>query len=218
MAGFWVAMSDADGLRVTGSELQLSPAPVRVDYDQEPAGTIIETADGAVVHQQPTFDPRRKQWEWSEMPATQAGYLRVWPVLESLRSRTRKELGFSPYVYLKDEVTNGLRTRQTTTGTGSGSGFTFTTTGLTPSAHVGGFVACNDQVRAILGNTATTVNVGDAWSGTVTGDFTIVSMQPAWLRCRVLEVSRRVAEGKKLNYASTRIVFVVDDEAWEEVG
>lgn len=212
--GFYIATSDTSGNRITNSDLLLQPGPTRIEYEQTPAGSFIDTQDGNVVHQQPSRDGRRRAWEWQGYPAQQAGYIRIWPVLLSLRSRYRAENGLSPYTFLKEDVTEGLRTRQTLTGTGSGSGFTFTDGGAawTVNALQGGYVVVAGQTRAILANTSTTLSIGDAFVGSPSGAYVLDYFVASWFRVRVLESSRQANDdGRALVYRSTKIVFVVDD-------
>jgi hypothetical protein len=215
MGWFYVATSDASGNRITGSEVLLQPGPTKVGYPQEPAGELIETDDGSVIHQQPNKDGRMRQWTWDGYPAIQAGYQRLYPLLESLRSRYRYEAGLCPYVYLKESGTDCLRKRSSVTGvSGSGSAFTFTdgSASWSANAFVGGFVIVNGQARAILGNTSTTLSVGDGFLSGASGAYVISYWTPDWFRARVLEVSRAPnADGKTLRYTESRMSFVVDD-------
>ena len=217
--GFWVRTADANGVRVVGSEVLLQPGPTGIDYQMEPAGTLVETADGNVIHQQPTKDNRRRQWVWNGYPATQEGYVRIWPLLESLRSRFRKEMGLSPYVYLKEDVRGLFQRRIQTTDSGSGSGFSFTTTNsYTTNQLKGGHIVISGQARGILSNTATTLSIGDAWNGAVSGSCVISYWEASWFRVRVLEVSRRPFGGRRLAYEESRIVFTVRDPQWNALG
>jgi hypothetical protein len=216
--GYWVATADASGNRIVGSEVLLQPAPSRPDYDQEAAGQIIDTADGGAVHQQPTLDGRRRTWEWVNYPLDQAGYQRVWPLLESLRSRWRREAGLCPYVYLKEDETRLFRQRNTAATTATGSGFTLTLDAGTyaDDALKGGFVVCGGQARGILSNGGTngcTLTIGDAWVGSVSGTTSLSYWTYPWIRVRVLEVSRKLDDARR-RYVSSRIVFVVDDPSW----
>jgi hypothetical protein len=211
--GFWIATADTSGARITTSDLELQPGPSLIEYPTDSAGSILDTVDGNAIHQQPSRDGRRRVWVWSGYPHNQAGYLRVWPVLLSLRSRYRAEAGLSPYVFLKEDITGGLRRRQSDTGTGSATGFTLTdgTASWTANAFQGGFVVVAGQSRAVLANTATTITVGDAFVGSPSGTYVINYFTADWFRVRVLEVSRHPKPERTLQYESTRIQFVVDD-------
>lgn len=210
--GYWLATADADGNRISGSELLLQPGPSRVDYVQEPGGELVETTDGGLVHQQPSLDNRRRTWEWNNFDGNMSAYQRVWPVLDASRSRYRKESGLSPYVWLKEDVTGGLVRRQTWTGTVSAaSNFSATMGSAPPAGVVGGALIVAGQVRAILGVGGTTITVGDAFSGSPSGDAVILYTAADWFRARILEVSRKTADGSMVRYEGSRIVFVIDD-------
>lgn len=216
--GFWIASSevDVDGttvIRTPNSELLLQPGPSRVEYVQEPGGQLVETTDGNVVHQQPTLDGRRRTWEWNGYAPTVAGYDRIWPVLDASRSRYRKEAGLCPYVWLKEDVSEGLVRRLRWTGTVSSAGvFTATLGSAPPATVVGGALIVAGQVRAILSVTGSTLSVGDAFIGTPSGPAVILYTAADWFRARILEVSRKPADGSMVRYDGSRIVYVVDDE------
>jgi hypothetical protein len=219
--GFWVATADAAGARVTDSEVELSPAPSEVDYAQEPQGSLVESVDGFVVHQQANRDGRRRSWNWIGYPSDQPGYAPLFSMLEGLRSRYRAELGLSPFVYLKEDVTGVLRSRAQLAGTASGSDLTltFSTPTLTADALVGGSVTIAGQVRGITANTTTTVTLGQALIGSVSGAAVVSYWTYPWVRARVLEVSRRaVAGGGRARFENSRIVFVIQDDAWDGLG
>src|SRR5690349_1377304 len=105
MAAFWIATADANGDRATNSELMLQPGPSLVEYDTEAAGEVVRTDDGVAIQQQPFLDARSRSWVWSGYSMNQAGFQRIWPTVEGLRSRYRKELGLSPYVWIREDVT-----------------------------------------------------------------------------------------------------------------
>lgn len=220
---FYIATADATGALIATSALMLQPAPGRVEYADGPAGSILETDDGSVVQQQPNADGRTRAWLWLDYPTNQAGYQRIWPVLEGLRSRYRVAMGLSPYVYLKEDVAKGLRKRVQLTVSASASGFTLTTTGLAAGALVGGSVTLNGQIRGILDNTTTTITVGDAFVGATSGLATITYFAHDWVRVRVLQVSRKLADDQgAIRWGETRLVFVIDDAAavnpWNDLG
>jgi hypothetical protein len=103
--GFFFCYANLDGTRNAASEVQISPQPTRVDYPTTPFGNIIETAGGTVVQQQPDRDSRVRAWEWVGYPGWFIKYQELWSELEPLRSRYRRQLSLSPYVYLKEDET-----------------------------------------------------------------------------------------------------------------
>jgi hypothetical protein len=211
--GFWVATADSSGNRITNSEVLLQPGPTKVTYPGEAAGQYLDTTDGSVVQQQPARDGRRREWIWVGYPESQAGFRRVWPLLESLRSRFRAENGLSPYVYLKEDVPQGLRFRTVLTGTGSGSGFTFTDGSANWSALSlgGGSITAAGQSRAILANATTTLSIGDAFIGSPSGAYVLSYFTNPWYRARVLDVPRTTNDdGRTVRYEG-KLIFVIDD-------
>lgn len=103
--GFYFALAEADGSMSVGTETLISPHPTRVEYPESPAGTILE---GSRIHQQPAEDLRIRAWEWLGYPGWFQRYQDLWNQLEPLRSRYRRSLGLSPYVYLKEDETQEL--------------------------------------------------------------------------------------------------------------
>jgi hypothetical protein len=214
---FWIATADLDGLRITDSELELQPAPTRVEYPQDPTGEITATDDGRVVQQQTSRDGRLRTWTWAGYPADQSGFKRVWSVLESLRSRYRRELGLSPFVFVKEDVSGGLRVSASLTGSASGSGTALTMAGL-PAGITEGFVTLAGQSRAILSSTSGAAVVADAFTGTPSDEAAVQYWVRDWVRVRVLQVSREPStDGRSVRY-DAKIVFTIDDNSWDAIG
>lgn len=108
---FWIAYSQANGTRDTGTETQLSPKPTRVEYPQEPAGSRIQTVSSVIV-QQPLYDTRVRSWIWENYADWLPAYQTLWAQIEPLRSRYRKlaSAGNSPFIWVREDETKQLRT------------------------------------------------------------------------------------------------------------
>jgi hypothetical protein len=191
---------------------------MRVEYPPDAAGEIIDTDNGGVVQQQPSKDGRRHVWVWETYPEDHWGFRNLWPMLEALRSRYRKEAGLSSYVYLKEDITRRFRTRTTVTGTGSGSSLTFSMTGI-PDGVEDGWVECAGQVRAITASSGGTATIGAFWNGSVSGTATVSYWTYDWVRVRVLDVIRLPNDdGRSIRYKESRLVFVIDDPNYDNLG
>ena len=81
-----------------------------MDYPTDPLGTRQEIPNGSVVLQQPLRDPRVRRWVWEGYPDWYWPYRALWGFLEPLRSRYRFQSGNSPYVWVRDTESGGLRT------------------------------------------------------------------------------------------------------------
>lgn len=227
--GFWVAMADASGNRIPGSEISLSPRPTDVDYPRENLSTKIETADGRVVIQQPTRDSRSRAWIWTGYPADLPGYVTLWDFLQGLRSRYRRNFGAgTPYVYLLDNLSGELRRQITITGTAtSGSTTVLTDTGANfPILEnwrielVAGPGA--GQGRIISTNTSNTVVPQTPWTTApgVGTQYAIHGWVSDWVKARVIDLSRVLRTGGgPARYEETRMTFVLDgDSTWTTLG
>lgn len=231
-AGFWVALADSTHNK-SAVEVQLSPAPSRVDYPSEPLGEIIETADGRVVTQQANRDPRRRGWVWTNFGPLIATYERQYRWLEGLRARQRQSEGQSPYIYVYDGTTNLLNKRQALSRPGAslnGARTIFTV------ADVSGTVVASQLVNAtvdvyvgtetsarqrtvITAATNTTLSVDPAIDASLTGtlNLKINYLEPYWWRVRVLDTMRTPLEAGNMRYAESRLVFVIEDPNGYEV-
>jgi hypothetical protein len=234
--GFWIAVADNTGARVSGSELRLSPGPVAVDYAPDLLGSIRETAGGRAIVQQPSKDPRRREWIWKQYPGFSDAFIRQYRLLEALRSRYRVSQGLSPYVYLFDGTTSLFRRRVEELVTIAGSGNTSTVLSLSPSpawadtledasieiagSAVGGSGTGAGQLRSLASNTAGTLTVNTAFQTIPNGAMAVVSYWVTdWFRVRVLQVSRKLRDdGGNVRYDETKLVFVVDDPTWNALG
>lgn len=231
-SGFWVALADSNHLK-SAVEVQLNPAPSRVDYPNAPLGEMIETADGRVVTQQPNRDPRRRGWLWTNFGPMIATYERQYRWLEGLRSRQRLKEGQSPYIYVYDGTTNLLNKRSVLTRNGAtlnGARTVFTI------ADVSGTVVASQLVNAtvdvyvgsatsaaqrtvVVAATNTTLTVQPSIDASVTGtlNLKITYLEPYWWRVRVLDTLRTPLEAGNMRYAETRFVFVIEDPNGNEV-
>jgi hypothetical protein len=228
--GYHIAIADASGNRVTASERQLSPGPTRVDYPTEAAGSLLETPDGRVIQQQPLKDNRRRSWIWEGYPGWLVTYQDLWSVLESLLSQYRKNYGAAtPYVYVKEDVTGELTRLVTYAGTATAGGATTLTDSSqtwTTNALTGYEVEIVEgtgagQIRTIASNTGTVLTVTDSWStNPASGSKYAVRGQVSdWFRVRVIDAHRTPAASDRLNtYEETRVVFVIDDSAFNDLG
>lgn len=230
--GFWIALADANHNKGT-VEIQLSPAPSKVDYPATPLGEIIETADGRVVTQQTNRDPRRRGWIWLNFGPQVVRYERQYRWLEGLRSRVRQQAGQSPYIYVYDGTTNLLNKRSVlakNAATLNGARTVFTvadmSTEVVPSqlanAVVDVYIGTETSARqrsTITAATNTTITVDPPIDASVTGTFNlkITYLEPAWWRVRVLDTTRTPLEAGLMRYAESKFVFVIEDPFGNEV-
>ena len=223
---FFIATADSTGARIANSTVQLAPQPTRVEYPSDPTGTLVVTADGNVVQQQPSKDSRMYAWEWHGYPSWQANYAPLYARLEGLRSRYRKELGLSAYIYVKDSETGKLRRRvaSSVAGNVTAGGSVFTASG-SPAWTVGQFLSgslthsVDGIVFPILSNTASTITVSGTFSTTAAITANLTYFTEDWVRARVLKVYRTLRDdGGDVRYPTTRFEFVLDDTSWNALG
>jgi hypothetical protein len=227
-SGFWVSLADASGVRITGSELMLSPGPVTVEYPSEVLGTTVETADGIIIQQMPSNDPRKRAWIWKGYPSYMPEYQKLYGLISSLRSQTRFSQGLSPFVYLLENITDQFQNlqnasfnlsagaNQATTGTAT------TGTALVVNAYAGGELEVKSgtgvgQIRYITSNTTGVFTVSSPWTVVPNATSVIVVRwrSTEWFKCRVLDINRKVDESATITkYSETKLVFSVQDTAW----
>lgn len=225
---FWICAADANGNRIVGAEEQLSPGPAEVEYPTDPAGVLVETGDGKVVKQQPMHDARRRVWLWHHLPNYLPRYPRLIARLEGLVSRTRVQQGLSPYVYVKEDATYGLRVWDYQSGAASSATantLTDSTKNWTPNRYTNGAVEIKSgtgagQRRAVIGNTATQLTLDSNWTTTpdTTSQYVMQATVTDWVRVRVLEVSKRPSGKSGMTWDPVRVAFVVDDSNWNDQG
>lgn len=224
-AGFFVAIADAAGARIVASELLLSPGPSQVIYPR-PAYEIRECVDSRVVIQQGIRDKRQRTWAWLSYPANESGYAALWSRLKSLNAAYRQRYTPTPFVWVKENITQELKRQDILTGTATSG----TSATLTDSSQTWGALAEYDveivagtgigQSRKIITNSATQLTVGYPWvtAPNATSAYAIHGWVNDWFRVRVLEVSRAPASEHTLRYDETRFTFVVDDPAFNYLG
>lgn len=218
--GFWMALANRDGSRLIGSERQFVPHPSAVRYPGEFMGTVIETADGVAIKQQPSGDPRRRTWAWEKHRAWFPQYEELWQQLAGLKATDRWRAGLSPFVYLKDTLTNKMVITSRVIGMATGGTATeLTANGLVVGQYDRGSIEIIagtgvGQQRFIQSTTATAIVPSQPWVTIpdATSQFLVRHETPDWIRCRVLDVDRDVdSQGGDVRYAETRLVFVIDD-------
>lgn len=231
-SGFWVALADSNHLK-SAVEIQLNPAPSRVDYPNAPLGEMIETADGRVVTQQPNRDPRRRGWLWTNFGPLLTAYERQYRWLEGLRSRQRQKEGQSPYIYVYDGTTNLLNKRSVLTRNGAtlnGARTVFTIADVSTTVVASQLVNATVDVyvgtatsaaqrTVVVAATNTTITVDPPIDASVTGtlNLKITYLEPYWWRVRVLDTVRTPLEAGVMRYPETRFVFVIEDPNGDEV-
>ncbi len=231
-SGFWVALADSTHNK-SAVEIQLNPAPSKVDYPSSPLSEFVDTADGRVVSQQPNKDPRRRGWVWSNFGPLIATYERQYRWLEGLRSRQRVKEGQSPYIYVYDGTTNLLNKRSVLTRNGAtlnGARTVFTIADVSATVVASQLVNATVDVyvgtatsaaqrSVITAATNTTITVDPAIDASVTGtlNLKINYLEPYWWRVRVLDTLRTPLEAGNMRYAESRFVFVIEDPDGFEV-
>lgn len=234
--GFWVALATSTHAR-SAVTVELSPAPSRVEYPDAPLGEMIETADGRVVMQQPSKDPRRRSWVWTNFGPSIATYERQFRWLEGLRSRYRQQSGQSPYIYVYDGTTELMNKRSTITRTVSSitsinserkvlnvadiSAAVHPTvlTNAVVDLYVGSETSATQRV-SITSATNTALTCTQVIDASVTGTVTakITWLEPNWWRVRVLDTTRTPLEAGVMKYAASKFTFVIEDPDWTEIG
>lgn len=234
--GFWVALATSTHAR-SAVTVELSPAPSRVDYPNAPLGEMIETADGRVVMQQPSKDPRRRSWVWTNFGPSITTYERQFRWLEGLRSRYRQQGGQSPYIYVYDGTTELMNKRWTITRTVtsitsinserkvlnvadvSANVHPTVLTNAVVDLYVGSETSATQRV-SITSATNTALTCTQVIDASVTGTVTakITWLEPNWWRVRVLDTTRTPLEAGVMKYAESKFTFVIEDPDWTEIG
>lgn len=227
--GFWVAVEENNQVK-SDLEIQLYPAPSRVEYPNAELGDAVETADGRVVFQVSNTDPRRRTWGWSNYGPELVNYERQHRWLESLKSRTRYARQQRPYVYVLDATTGLLNVRRDLT-INSGmtlAGTSVTIPNITSKVAVGylknatlevlpattSTSAAEYERRIVTSATATTLTLESAFSTNTLGNSKLLLSwsQPVWWKARVLDTTRDLRnEGGRVRYTESRFQFVIDE-------
>jgi hypothetical protein len=224
---YYVCAADAAGNRIVGAEEQLLIGPADVEYPTDPAGTIVDTPDGNVVKQQPSQDPRKRAWVWHGLPRYITRFDRFVARLEGLVSRTRREQGLSPYIYLKEDATNVFRRWEYQSGAVTSVGattLTDNTKNWVPNRYANATVEISSglgagQRRTVVSNTATQLVLSAPWTvNPSAAHYTLLASITDWLRVRVLEVSKRVAPRGGVSYDQVRLMFVLADPSANDLG
>lgn len=106
--GFYIAQSYTNGLMNSGTIELLSPGPTYVDYPPRYAHNVLISVDGSAVIQAPLADGRTRSWVWERYRIATPGYLALFNKLHNLQYKLRISASQSPYVYLKEDVTDNL--------------------------------------------------------------------------------------------------------------
>lgn len=224
---FWVASSDVDGVILPDSIVQLAPGPADVDYPLVSAGRVVDTSAGSRIKQTPPSDPRPRAWIWENLPTYRPAYVRLVHLLESLLGTTRRQRGLSPWIFLKDTESDQLRVWQYIAGTGTSAGAsTFTDTAQAwPAQQLDNAVIeiagppGTGQRRAIVSHTTDTLTLDAPWTTIPTGAAYNIQYQGAnWIRCRVLNVSKKVAAKRSITYETVRMEFAISDDTFDDLG
>lgn len=228
MSGFWVCAADANGNRIVGAEELLTPGPADLVWPDTKPGTMLETSGGGMVWQSPPNDPRQRSWVWLNMPTYRADITRLIGRLEGLVASTRRGQGKSPWLFIKDDVTNKLRRIVSVTGTAT----TATTTTLTDSTKAwtvnalsGGSGVLEFTSGALVGirtsllsNTATQVTFQNTMASTpLVGTSYVIQYSSAdWVRVRVQSVIKTIRrKSGSPTFDSVALNWTLDDSSWD---
>lgn len=108
---FYVASSDLNGLIVSGTITQLSPAPTWVDYPERFVNTVRFSKDGAPVVQAPLKDSRPRTWIWKRYRSSVPHFDTLYNLLLNYQYKLRQATGQSPWVYVRDTESGNLTFR-----------------------------------------------------------------------------------------------------------
>lgn len=226
LPGFYIAAADSQGNK-TARETKLTPGPTRVEYPNVERGEMIDTADGRVVVQVSSRDPRRRSWIWVNYSPELTQYERQYRWFQQLNSRTRLSQGLPPYVWVYDGLTGLLnvnRTHTITSATQAGTLVTVPTLpaniGLTQLRHATLEILDNGnstvpfERRSVLTATSTTLTIDTAFSAASgTSSLVLSWSEPAWWKARILDTTRELrSEGGMVRYTDTKLTFVIDEE------
>jgi hypothetical protein len=227
MTGFWVCPADANGDRILGAEVRVSPGPVEVDYPMQASGTHVTTDGGRVIHQDGAADPRTRAWVWRLLPAAVAErrYDRLIALLETLLSWNRRAQGFSPFVYLRDDETDRIGRWAISVGTATA----VTPTTLTDASKnwaanrfaqgvveiwAGGGTGLR---RSLVSNTSDTLTLADPWGDVLpsSANYAVTGWVNEWVRARVTYVAKvptSRASGGGVLEDMVRMEFVIEQQ------
>jgi len=151
---FYLSPALSNGDRDTGTVITLDPHPSYVRYGPRLILTKHET-EGKVIAQRSANNPSVREWVWENYRPTVPKYTTQYETLFRHQQHIREDTyGESPYVYLKETVTNLFGIYHSGTG----------------------------------------------------------SIDPDWIRCRILNVDRTLREdGGFIKYPKTTVEFTIDD-------
>lgn len=113
---FWVCPATSGGTRDVGEEILLDPKPTHTDYGDRLNYTLHES-EGRVTKQRSLKNPKTKKWVWEkyrpDVPKYEAQYWTLFNMQEHINVYVNSG---SPYVYLKENVTDGLTIYNSGTG------------------------------------------------------------------------------------------------------
>lgn len=106
--GFHFAYATSAGLINSGSMTDLHPHPVTVDYPSTFEKTTLKSKDGNAIIQRGSVDTRTRKWVWPAVTLTTPRYAKLFETLLTLQVSVRERSSASPWVYLKEDVTNNF--------------------------------------------------------------------------------------------------------------
>ena len=113
---FWICPALADGSRDIGNEVLLDPKPTYPEYGERLNYTLHES-EGKTIKQRSLRNPKVKKWVWekyrSDVPKYEDQYWTLFNMQEHILYYVNSG---SPYVYLKENVTDGLTIYNSGTG------------------------------------------------------------------------------------------------------
>jgi hypothetical protein len=119
--GFYYAEANDSGLINSGTMTLLSPSPTYVEYPNKFETTVHVSRDGNAIVQAPMKDSRSRSWVWAGYRATVPGYESLFSELLQLHYKLRQNEtpAKTPWVFLKEDVSNNLGVLEFAAGTWS---------------------------------------------------------------------------------------------------
>lgn len=103
---FYLSPALANHTRDTGTEVTLDPHPTYPDYGSRVVMTKHET-EAKLIAQRSANNPKLRKWVWENYNPTVPKYEAQYEVLFRHQQHVREDtFGESPYVFLKETVTN----------------------------------------------------------------------------------------------------------------
>jgi len=105
---FYLCPATSSGTRNVGQEITLDPHPTYVSYGPRIIMTLHET-EGKLIAQRSANNPKSREWVWENYRPAVPKYTAQYEVLFRHQQHVREDVfGESPYVFLKETVTNLL--------------------------------------------------------------------------------------------------------------